>query len=75
MRHLGALKPDNYYRHRSWISNTPIDLRSRHPQIKEQDFLQIDVLTNTSQWDVISLSLVLNFVPQAQDRGEIVSKM
>ncbi|KAF9510046.1 hypothetical protein BS47DRAFT_1300681, partial [Hydnum rufescens UP504] len=68
----GKEKPDNYDRYRSWISNTPIDLRSRHPQIKEQDFLQIDVATNAGQWDVISLSLVLNFVPQARDRGKML---
>ncbi|KAF9504590.1 hypothetical protein BS47DRAFT_660044 [Hydnum rufescens UP504] len=69
---VGALKPDNYDRYRSWISNTPIDLRSRHPLIKQQDFLQIDVTTNAGQWDVISLSLVLNFVPQARDRGKML---
>ncbi|KAF9519449.1 hypothetical protein BS47DRAFT_1288456, partial [Hydnum rufescens UP504] len=66
----GALKPDNYDRYRSWISNTPIDLRSRHPLIKQQDFLQIDVATNAGQWHMLSLSFVLNFVLQARDRGE-----
>ncbi|KAH9484184.1 25S rRNA (adenine(2142)-N(1))-methyltransferase [Psilocybe cubensis] len=66
---VGALKPDNYQPHSSWIEWTPIDLRSRHPSIAEQDFLLLDLKENQSKWDAISLSLVLNFVPVAADRG------
>jgi 25S rRNA (adenine2142-N1)-methyltransferase len=67
----GALRPDNYDRHASWISNTPIDLNSRHPRIQEQDFLRLDPASHGDRWDVISLSLVLNFVPKAADRGAV----
>ncbi|KAG8733434.1 hypothetical protein FRC12_018885 [Ceratobasidium sp. 428] len=66
---VGALKPDNYASCGSWISCTPIDLRSRHPDIREQDFLKLDVGTNLGKWDVVSLSLVVNFVPDARDRA------
>jgi 25S rRNA (adenine2142-N1)-methyltransferase len=66
---VGALKPDNYMTCSSWIDTTPIDLRSRHPSILEQDFLLLDETENREKWDSISLSLVLNFVPDARDRG------
>lgn len=48
----------------------PIDLNSRHPAIRQQDFFLIDQADNREKWDVISLSLVLNFVPEPKDRGE-----
>jgi 25S rRNA (adenine2142-N1)-methyltransferase len=66
---VGALKPDNYKQCTSWIHNTPIDLRSRHPDIKEQDFLLFHRTENDQKWDAISLSLVVNFVPDSKDRG------
>lgn len=48
---------------------TPIDLRSRHTAIREQDFLEMDVDENQGRWDIVSLSLVVNFVPEPRDRG------
>lgn len=66
---VGALKPDNYHSC-PWIDVTPIDLRSRHPTILEQDFLQMDAeSTHKEKWSIISLSLVVNFVPEPKDRG------
>ncbi len=72
---VGALKHDNYASCSSWIECQPIDLRSRHPAIKEQDFLRMldgpeDEASHRESWDAISLSLVVNFVPDAGDRGE-----
>lgn len=49
---------------------TPIDLHSRHPAIQEQDFLQMSEDDNREKWDLISLSLVVNFVPEPKDRGK-----
>lgn len=46
-----------------------MDLRSRHPDIEEQDFLQMDQDVHREAWDVICLSLVVNFVPELRDRG------
>jgi 25S rRNA (adenine2142-N1)-methyltransferase len=67
---VGALKDDNYRSCTSWIDVCPMDLRSRHPSILEQDFLLMDSETeHHEKWDIISLSLVLNFVPQPRDRG------
>jgi 25S rRNA (adenine2142-N1)-methyltransferase len=48
----------------------PIDLRSQHPDITEQDFLLLNPDHHRSNWDGVSLSLVINFVPDARDRGE-----
>lgn len=66
---VGALKPDNFASCSSWMDVTPIDLNSRHPSILEQDFLLLDEADNREKWDVISSSLVLNFVPEPKDRG------
>ncbi|CEL55365.1 UPF0657 nucleolar protein [Rhizoctonia solani AG-1 IB] len=70
---VGALKHDNYGSCESWVACSPIDLRSRHPEIREQDFLKLDVGENKDRWDVVSLSLVVNFVPDAKDRGKMLS--
>ena len=48
---------------------TAIDLHSRHPTILEQDFLRMDQSRHREAWDIISLSLVLNFVSDGKDRG------
>lgn len=50
-----------------------MDLKSRHPDILEQDFLTLDQSSHRAKWDTISLSLVLNFVPEACDRGKYSS--
>ncbi|KAI0933850.1 hypothetical protein AcW1_005562 [Taiwanofungus camphoratus] len=70
---VGALKPDNYAACSAWIQNTPIDLRSLHPSIIEQDFLLMDEVDHREKWDVISLSLVVNFVPDVKDRGRMLN--
>ncbi|KAI0340654.1 nucleolus protein [Trametopsis cervina] len=69
---VGALKPDNYASCSSWMDVTPIDLHSRHPSIQEQDFLKLDEEVHREKWDIISLSLVVNFVPEAKDRGRML---
>jgi len=69
---VGALTPNNYRSCQSWIENTPIDLKAQHPSILEQDFLKMDHDENRERWDLISLSLVLNFVPNARDRGRML---
>lgn len=70
---VGAVRPDNYRTCSSWIDATPIDLHSRHPSILEQDFLRMDLDLHREAWDIISLSLVLNFVPDGKDRGTLSS--
>lgn len=69
---VGALKPDNYTSCQAWTDVTPIDLHSQHPSILEQDFLLMDPEEHREKWGAISLSLVLNFVPDAKDRGQML---
>jgi 25S rRNA (adenine2142-N1)-methyltransferase len=73
---IGALRPDNYSRWTKWIDSTAMDLRSRAPGIIEQDFLTLDLSPpptgHRTRWDVIALSLVLNFVPSPSDRGRML---
>ncbi|KAI0273836.1 hypothetical protein BC834DRAFT_855805 [Gloeopeniophorella convolvens] len=71
---VGALKPDNYDSCLSWLDVTAIDLHSRHPSILEQDFLLMDQDKSRGAWDIISLSLVVNFVPDGKDRGRMLAQ-
>lgn len=69
---VGTLKPDNYQHCSSWIEPTLIDLHPQHPKILERDFLLFDNRENYAQWDIVSLSLVLNFVADPKDRGHML---
>ncbi|KAH9004956.1 hypothetical protein EDB86DRAFT_1692976 [Lactarius hatsudake] len=69
---VGAVRPDNYGDCASWIDMMAIDLHSRHASILEQDFLLMDPGQHRETWDIISLSLVLNFVPDGEDRGRML---
>jgi 25S rRNA (adenine2142-N1)-methyltransferase len=71
MLEIGALSPENIAAKRPYISNTPIDLNSQHPDILVQDFLKRPLpKTDAEKFDIVSCSLVLNFVPEPRDRGE-----
>ncbi|TIB93040.1 hypothetical protein E3Q19_01568 [Wallemia mellicola] len=73
---IGALLPDNYHSERSWIETELIDLKSNHPSIKEQDFLQRPLPSKPDdEKDAISSSLVLNFVPTPQERGQFLYRL
>ncbi|ORX38849.1 nucleolus protein [Kockovaella imperatae] len=70
---LGALKPDNLASCASWIENHPIDLHSLHPDIEEQDFFNRPLpTTDMDHFDIISCSLVLNFVDDSERRGQML---
>lgn len=64
---IGAVAPDNYKPYTSWITAKPIDLNPQHPDIQKQDFLQMK--PTVDKFDVICLSLVINFVGDPKDRG------
>lgn len=52
-----------------------IDLNSQAPGIQQQDFMQRPLpTTEKEKFDIISLSLVLNFVPDAEGRGEMLRR-
>ncbi|KAJ4175083.1 25S rRNA (adenine2142-N1)-methyltransferase [Fusarium falciforme] len=50
-----------------------IDLNSQEPGIRQQDFMERPLPKDESElFDIISLSLVLNFVPEAEGRGQML---
>jgi 25S rRNA (adenine2142-N1)-methyltransferase len=58
------------------IEMTRIDLNSQGPGIEQQDFMERPIPTSESeQFDIISLSLVLNYVPDAAGRGEMLKRL
>lgn len=64
---IGSLSTDNYISKYSKLSVTRIDLNSQNPAIQEQDFLERPVPSSSEEeFDGISCSLVLNFVPTSQ---------
>ncbi|KAG0302067.1 hypothetical protein BGZ97_002511, partial [Linnemannia gamsii] len=70
---IGALSPHNYQKYTSWIKATPIDLNPQDPLITKMDFLEMPVPTSKDQlFDVVCLSLVVNFVGDPIQRGEIL---
>jgi 25S rRNA (adenine2142-N1)-methyltransferase len=74
MLEIGAVQHDNYANQTSWIDNSPIDLHSQHPDILEQDFFVRPIpTTEEKRFDIISCSLVLNFVETPARRGTLCS--
>ena len=67
---VGAVAPDNYAPHASWIHAKPIDLNPQHPDIEKQDFLCMDPPPSMAMFDIVCLSLVVNFVGDPKDRGK-----
>lgn len=55
---------------------TRIDLNSQGPGIEKQDFMERPLpATDNERFDIISLSLVLNYVPDAPGRGEMLKRI
>nr|ODO03971.1 hypothetical protein L204_00312 [Cryptococcus depauperatus CBS 7855] len=70
MLEIGALRPDNFDSQNKYIDNCPIDLHSQHPDIVEQDFFERPLPNSDDEgFDIISCSLVLNFVEDPSKRG------
>lgn len=72
---VGALSTSNACSRADIFDVTRIDLNSQSEGILQQDFMQRPLPTSDAdRFDVISLSLVLNFVPDAAARGRMVSR-
>ncbi|EEP79184.1 conserved hypothetical protein [Uncinocarpus reesii 1704] len=70
---VGALSTRNACSAVNSIDVTRIDLHSQEPGILEQDFMERPLPTSDlERFHVISLSLVLNFVPDPTTRGEML---
>lgn len=70
---VGALSINNACSKSNLFDIKRIDLNSQAEGITKQDFMERPLpLTSKDQFDVISLSLVLNYVPDAQGKGEML---
>ncbi|CAF9906218.1 hypothetical protein IMSHALPRED_004134 [Imshaugia aleurites] len=79
MLEVGALRPDNACSRSGLFEMERIDLHSQHPEIREQDFMEMPTPTtrdlHQEGFDIVSLSLVVNFVSNPVDRGEMLRRV
>ncbi|KAL8746497.1 MAG: hypothetical protein Q9190_001502 [Brigantiaea leucoxantha] len=79
MLEVGALSVDNACSRSGFFDMTRIDLHSQHSEIETQDFMKrppilADKLREEG-FDIVSLSLVVNYVGDAMGRGEMLSRV
>lgn len=73
MLEIGALSTENACSKSGQFDIVRIDLNSQGEGILQQDFMERPLPTDDSErFDIISLSLVLNFVPDPKGRGEML---
>jgi 25S rRNA (adenine2142-N1)-methyltransferase len=74
---VGALSTTNEIsKYSSAINMTRIDLNSQGAGIEKQDFMErLFPRSEEEKFDIISLSLVLNYVPDAPGRGEMLKRL
>lgn len=74
---IGALSADNEIsKFSSIIQMTRIDLNSQGPGIEKQDFMKRPLpLDDEQRFDLVSLSLVLNYAPDPVGRGEMLKRL
>ena len=79
MLEVGALKTDNACSRSGLFEMKRIDLHSQHPHIEEQDFMQMHLPKPENQseqgYDLVSLSLVVNFVGDPTQRGDMLKRV
>lgn len=79
MLEVGALKPDNACSRSGLFEMQRIDLHSQHPDIEQQDFMQMQLPkpeTLCEQgYNLVSLSLVVNFVGDPTQRGDMLKRV
>ncbi|KAL2188797.1 hypothetical protein L209DRAFT_244300 [Thermothelomyces heterothallicus CBS 203.75] len=75
MLEVGALSTQNACSKSGHFDIVRIDLKSQEEGILEQDFMERPLPRDESErFDIISLSLVLNFVPDAKGRGDMLRR-
>jgi 25S rRNA (adenine2142-N1)-methyltransferase len=75
MLEVGALSTTNACARSGLFDIERIDLNSQAEGITQQDFMERHLPSGSSeQFDIISLSLVLNYVPDATGRGEMLER-
>ncbi|KAI9677643.1 MAG: hypothetical protein M1817_006598 [Caeruleum heppii] len=75
MLEVGTLKTTNACSRSGVFDVTRIDLHSQSDEILQQDFMERPLpQSEADKFDVVSLSLVLNFVPDPTARGEMLRR-
>ena len=75
---VGALSVDNACSRSKFFGGgvERIDLNSRHPGIREQNFMERPLPEGKADlFDVVSLSLVVNYVADPKSRGEMLERV
>jgi len=73
MLEIGALSTANACSRSKTFEVERIDLNSQSEGIKQQDFMERPLpKDNSEKFDIISLSLVLNYVPDAAGKGDML---
>ena len=79
MLEVGALRTDNTCSKNGAFEMKRIDLHSQHSDIEEQDFMELPFPTteglDEEGFDIVSLSLVVNFVGDPAQRGEMLKRV
>ena len=79
MLEIGALQPNNACSRSGIFEMERIDLHSQHSDIIEQDFMERPTFAagdlNQQGFDIVSLSLVINFVGDPVGRGEMLRRV
>ena len=79
MLEVGALKTDNACSRSGLFEMQRIDLHSQHPDIEQQDFMQMQLPKPENLceqgYDLVSLSLVVNFVGDPTQRGDMLKRV
>ena len=79
MLEVGALQVDNACSRSGVFDMERIDLHSQHPKILEQDFMQRSLpevgRLEEEGFDIVSLSLVVNYVGDPVQRGDMLKRV
>ncbi|KAL8687546.1 MAG: hypothetical protein Q9218_006315 [Villophora microphyllina] len=81
MLEVGALTIDNACARSGIFDVTRIDLHSQHPDIQTQDFMEMSMPSEEGMerekegFDIVSLSLVVNYVGDPVRRGEMLKRV
>lgn len=72
---IGALSTKNACSRVPCLDVKRIDLKSQESGIEEIDFMDLPIPCDDAKFDIISLSLVLNYVPDPASRGAMLARI
>jgi 25S rRNA (adenine2142-N1)-methyltransferase len=73
MLDIGAIHGTQYEKHR-WIKVTSIDLNALGPNVIQADFFKFPIPPADELYDVVGLSLVINFLGSLEARAEMLRR-